>query len=128
MPGTYIMSIINLALVIGLCFLLYLVVRAILRYNKSKEIRKEKSATQKSLGEVLKGHRTQCKMTQEFVAEAIGVSRQAVSKWENGASDPTMSNLIALSKLFNIPAEVMLSEIKAVAKMRIESVDEQYKL
>ena len=82
MPGTYIMSIINLALVIGLCFLLYLVVRAILRYNKSKEIRKEKSATQKSLGEVLKGHRTQCKMTQEFVAEAIGVSRQAVSKWK----------------------------------------------
>lgn len=41
-------------------------------------------------------------MTQEFVAEVIGVSRQAVSKWENGSSDPSTSNLIALAKLFNV--------------------------
>lgn len=39
-----------------------------------------------SLGEVLKTYRTNCKMTQEFVAESLGVSRQAVSKWENGTS------------------------------------------
>lgn len=39
-------------------------------------------------------------MTQEFVAEALGVSRQAVSKWESGASDPSTTNLIALAKLF----------------------------
>ena len=38
------------------------------------------------LGEVLKQHRLDCKMTQEFVAETLGVSRQAVSKWESGVS------------------------------------------
>ena len=47
-------------------------------------------------------------MTQEFVAEAIGVSRQAVSKWENGSSDPSTSNLIALAKLFNVPVEELI--------------------
>ena len=50
-------------------------------------------------------------MTQEFVAEAIGVSRQAVSKWENGTSDPSTSNLIAISKLFNITPEELLKEV-----------------
>lgn len=39
-----------------------------------------------SLGEVLKGHRTRCNMTQEMVAESLGVSRQAVGKWESGVS------------------------------------------
>lgn len=47
-------------------------------------------------------------MTQEFVAEAIGVSRQAVSKWENGSSDPSTSNLIALAKLFNVSPEDLI--------------------
>lgn len=51
-------------------------------------------------------------MTQEFVAEAIGVSRQAVSKWENGTSDPNTSNLIALAKLFKISTEELLDEIQ----------------
>ena len=51
-------------------------------------------------------------MTQEFVAESLGVSRQAVSKWENGASDPSTSNLIALAKLFKISPEDLLQDIE----------------
>ena len=73
-------------------------------------MRKEKTETRKTLGEALKAHRTDCKMTQEFVAEAIGVSRQAVSKWESGASDPSTSNLLALAKLYGVPAEELLRE------------------
>ena len=42
-------------------------------------------ATRKSLAEALRENRVRCKMTQEFVSETIGVSRQAVSKWENGS-------------------------------------------
>ena len=66
----------------------------------------------KSLGEVLKENRIRCKMTQEFVSESIGVSRQAVSKWENGASDPSTSNLLALAKLYGISAEDLLKEVE----------------
>ena len=87
-------------------------IRALSRYIKSGNVRKEKSSIKKSLGEVLKQHREECKMTQEFVAESIGVSRQAVSKLETGASDPSTSNLLTLAKLFNTTAEELLREVQ----------------
>jgi len=87
-----------------------LVIRALLRYIKSKDVRQEKTETRITLGEAIKEHRTRCKMTQEFIAETIGVSRQAVSKWESGTSDPSTSNLIALAKLYGISAEELLKE------------------
>ena len=87
-------------------------IRALSRYVKSGNVRREKSSIRKSLGEVLKQHREECKMTQEFVAESIGVSRQAVSKWETGASDPSTSNLLTLAKLFNTTAEELLREVQ----------------
>lgn len=90
----------------------YLVVKALKKYNSSQEIRKEKAEKSKTLGEVLKNHRIKCKMTQEFVAEAIGVSRQAVSKWESGKSDPSTTNLLALADLFGISAEDLLKEVQ----------------
>jgi DNA-binding XRE family transcriptional regulator len=89
-----------------------LIIRALLKYIKSKDVRKEKAETRKSLGDVLREHRTECKMTQEFVAETPGVSRQAVSKWENGTSDPSTSNLIALAKMFGVSAEELLKEVE----------------
>ena len=101
---------------VGICmfgvtvFLFVLLIRALLKYLRSGEVRKEKAETVKTLGEALKAHRTRCKMTQEFVAEALGVSRQAVSKWESGASDPSTSNLLALAKLYGVSAEELLRE------------------
>lgn len=111
-------SIFGLVFLIGLSILITFItlgiylIKALIRYNKSADIRKEKSNIKKSLGEVLKQHREDCKMTQQFVAEEIGISRQAVSKWENGTSDPSTSNLIALAKLFHVSVEDMLEEVK----------------
>lgn len=65
----------------------------------------------KTLGETLKELRTGRNMTQEFVAESLGVSRQAVSKWENGSSEPSTSNLIAIAKLYEIPPEELLKKL-----------------
>ena len=75
-------------------------------------VEKAKIETKKTLGEELKISRTNCKMTQEFVAESLGVSRQAVSKWENGTSEPSTSNLIALAKLYGVSVEEILDKIK----------------
>ena len=89
-------------------YLVYLVIRALRKYIGSQEVRKEAAAVRKSLSEILRENRIRCKMTQEFVAETLGVSRQAVSKLENGTADPSTSNLIALAKLYGISAEEIL--------------------
>ena len=87
-------------------------IKALKKYNRSEEVRKEKAEVRRSLGEVLKEHRVRCKMTQEFVAESLGISRQAVSKWETGTADPSTSNLLALAKLFGISAEELLRSVE----------------
>lgn len=112
MQITIIMTVIALIFLAVFIGFLVLIAQALLKYIHSKDIRQEKSETRKSLGEAIKQNRTRCKMTQEFVAEAIGVSRQAVSKWESGASDPSTSNLLALAKLFGISAEDLLKEVE----------------
>lgn len=91
-------------------YVMVLIVKALRKYTKSEPARKEKKENAKSLGEVIKQHRVNSKMTQEFVSESLGVSRQAVSKWESGASDPSATNLIALAKLFGTSAEELLKQ------------------
>ena len=99
-----------LAIWAGLIYLLILLIRALRKYLRGGEARRERVETCRTLGEVPKTHRMRCQMTQEFVAESLGVSRQAVSKWERGAADPSTSNLLALAKLFEVPAEELLRE------------------
>lgn len=93
-------------------YLLILLIKSLRKYLRSGEVRTEASIVRKSLGEALKEHRIRCNMTQEFVAEHLGVSRQAVSKWENGTSDPSTSNLLALAKLYSVSAEQLLKEVQ----------------
>ena len=89
-------------------YLFILAIRALRKYIKSGPVRKESKTVRTTLGEKLRENRVRCKMSQEFVAEAVGVSRQAVSKWENGVSDPSTSNLIVLAKLYGLSAEELL--------------------
>ena len=116
MQITFIMTIINLIILIAfisaVVYLFMLIVRALKKYINSQDVRKEKSETRKSLGEVLKKYRTDNKMTQEFVAESLGVSRQAVSKWEQGTSEPSTSNMIALAKLYGVTPEELLKGVR----------------
>ena len=72
----------------------------------------ETVAARRTLGEVLRSRREGCHMTQEFVAQQIGVSRQAVSKWEQGASEPSTTNLIKLARVFNVDPADLLREVE----------------
>lgn len=111
-----ILGFVNLILTVlilsAIVYLFCLLVKALRKYLKSEPVRKENAAVRKSLGVLLKEHRTRCHMTQEFVAEHLCVSRQAVSKWENGPSDPSTSNLLALAKLFGVNAAELLKELQ----------------
>ena len=51
--------------------------------------------------------------SQEKLAELLRVSRQAVSKWESGTALPTLDNLIELSRLFQIPLDVLTGTAQA---------------
>lgn len=60
-------------------------------------------------GEKLQELRNKSKLSQEKLAELVGVSRQAVSKWENDLSYPDTRNLIRLSEIFNVSMDELLS-------------------
>ena len=92
-------------------YLVFLLIKALRKYLGERSVSQETVAVRKSLGETIKDHRTRCGMTQEFVAEQLGVSRQAVSKWENGTSDPSTANLLALAKLFGVSAAELLKNV-----------------
>lgn len=49
-------------------------------------------------------------MSQEKLAEQIHVSRQAISKWEQGMAVPDTDNIVQLSKFFQVPVEYLLFE------------------
>lgn len=76
----------------------------------ASDISTETVKASNTLGETLKAHRIRCNMTQEYVAEALNVTRQAVSKWETDSSDPSTSNLLALAKLYGISAAELLKD------------------
>lgn len=54
--------------------------------------------------------RKQAGMSQVDLADALKVSRQSVSKWETGESNPDIKRLSELAKLFNVSADLLLSE------------------
>ena len=53
-------------------------------------------------------YRKQNKLSQEALAEKLGLSRQAVSKWERGESSPDTVNLIALSRIYGVTIDELL--------------------
>ena len=85
---------------------------------------------QKLFGEKLRNHRKKLGMTQEDVAERIGVSPQAISKWESGDCLPDCFNLKAISNVYKISTDVLLEtesdgDIDAVAS-RIEQLGTEF--
>ena len=59
--------------------------------------------------EKLKLLRKQENMSQEQLAAKLGVSRQAVTKWETGAGIPDIENILSISKLFDISMDELFS-------------------
>ena len=91
-----------------LLYLAVLVVRALKKYIGSKQETEKAPAQSLPLAEALKQRRTEKGLTQEQLAEHLGVSRQAVSKWEQGLSEPSTANLLALARLYGISVDALL--------------------
>lgn len=57
---------------------------------------------QQTLGRRIQEARKAAGLSQESLGERLGVSRQAVSKWEADAAVPELENLIAMSRIFGV--------------------------
>lgn len=75
-------------------------------------------------GENLYSLRKGAKMSQEKLAEEVGVSRQSVSKWENGESYPEMDNMLKLCKIFHC----QINDLVHKDMQDIDSLDEDIKM
>ena len=69
-----------------------------------------------TLEEQIRNYRKQAGMSQEKMAELIGVSRQAITKWENGTGTPDIANLVAIAELFQISLDELLLNVKKEKK------------
>ncbi len=66
-----------------------------------------------TLGEAIKARRQAVGMSQELLAERVGVSRQAVTKWEKGQSAPSSENLYKLAAVLDTTVEQLLPPSEA---------------
>ena len=69
-----------------------------------------------TFAEKLKSIRKQAGMSQEQLAEKLGVSRQAVTKWETDTGIPDIENIMAISALFDISIDELLSNERGAKK------------
>lgn len=67
-----------------------------------------------SIGEKLSLLRKQRGMTQMELAEELDVSRQAVSRWEQGLSNPSTDNLVSIAQLFGVSIDVLANDSPAI--------------
>ncbi|MCM1039342.1 MAG: helix-turn-helix domain-containing protein [Ruminococcus sp.] len=85
-----------------------------------------------TFAEKLRSLRKQAGMSQENLAEKLGVSRQAVTKWETDAGIPDIENIVAVSELFGVSIDELLargkgsdiSDLKEQKDFLFESVTE----
>lgn len=68
------------------------------------------------LGDQLKKYRENAHLSQNEVADALMLTRQAISKWENNRTYPDIDNLIRLSNLYSITLDDLLSDNEDIQK------------
>ncbi|KZD43684.1 transcriptional regulator [Bacillus cereus] len=80
-----------------------------------------------SLGQQLKRLRESKGFSQEDVAKKIGITRQAVYKWEHDKSCPDIDNLILLSEMYNVTLDELIKGNQSFKeKIHIDEEDEEF--
>lgn len=80
-----------------------------------------------SLGEKICRLRGREQMSQEALAEKLGVSRQSVSKWETDASVPELEKLVAMSRLFGVSLDELVLDSPQVRQTEEKQTEGQAK-
>lgn len=78
-------------------------------------------------GDRIKEYRIKNHLTQEKLAELTGVTRQAVTKWENNQSLPSMEKLLILSDIFHVTISDLTQQSKCENQPDMEIIYQRYK-
>lgn len=81
-----------------------------------------------TLGERIKECRQNARLSQEKVAELVGVSRQAVTKWESNQSAPNTENLFKLAEIFGTTVDLLVASEDSAKQSPAEQIYYLYKL
>ena len=80
-----------------------------------------------SIAERLQELRKQSGYSQEQVAEMLGLSRQAISKWESGQGKPEIDNIVKLTEIYNVSADYILLGTEKVSVPEKKELSREYK-
>jgi len=75
------------------------------------------------IGNKIQEHREKNRLSQEMLAEKLGVSRQSVSKWELNQALPEIDKIVAMSKLFQITTDELLIPPQTSVELRVVKVE-----
>ena len=75
-----------------------------------------------NIGSVIKKYRKGIGITQEEMANRLGVTTPAVNKWENGNSNPDIELLAPIARLLNISLDTLLSFREKLSDVEIEEI------
>ena len=81
-----------------------------------------------TLGERIKERRQNARLSQEKVAELVGVSRQAVTKWEADQTAPNTENLFKLAEIFGTTVDMLISSDETSKQSPAEQIYYLYKM
>ncbi len=99
-----------------------------LRYNKSEQIIVEELHMNIQLGKTVRDLRIQAGVTQEDLANHLGVSMQAISRWENSVCYPDLEFVPALAAYFGVSTDYLLCVEHTASRKAEEQAVAQWKL
>jgi len=77
------------------------------------------------IGKAIATHREACLLTQDQVAEKLGIGNEAVSRMERGVVMPTVARLAQLAEIFGCPTADLLAEVSTTSRDRIGVMNEK---
>ena len=78
--------------------------------------------TTRTMGQTIRRLRMEQNLTQETLAELLGVTSQAVSKWENGVGMPDIAQIVPLAGVFGVTTDVLFGLDPATAETEVQTV------
>ena len=79
------------------------------------------------LGDNIKKLRRDCDMSQDELAEKLGVTRQSICLWENGQTQPSLDSIVTISKIFNVSTDVLFDTNNETPSNNIDTTSDDSK-